>query len=144
MPNLTGSFKGRDVLQTRVATEDVPNHELNLMQVKGLQKSSDPRWDNAKLTYTATADLVDGHGAQRGYFVNEHTDGDRDFGSFEGKITTADGQVTIEGTWRFTAGTGKLAGITGGGSYKGRLTSPTEVENNWEGTYQLAAKTQAA
>ena len=28
--------------------------------------------------------------------------------------------------------------------YKGRMTSPTEVENTWEGTYELAAKARAA
>ena len=54
------------------------------------------------------------------------------------------GQVTIEGTWKFAGGTGKLEGLTGGGSYKGQMTSPVEVENTWEGKYQIAAKTQAA
>jgi len=60
------------------------------------------------------------------------------------KIATASGQVTIEGTWRYAGGTGQFQGITGGGTYKGRMTSPVEFENSWEGKYQLAAKTQAA
>jgi hypothetical protein len=143
MRNLTGSFNGRAVLQTTIAPSDVSNHELNLMEVRGAQKSSDPRWDHAKITYWGTADLVAGHGSQRGYFVNEHADGDRDFGTFEGEISNAAGQVTLDGSWRFTGGTGKLAGLTGNGTYKGRLTA-AEVENAWEGSYQLAAKTQAA
>lgn len=53
-----------------------------------------------------------GNGPQRGYFVNEHADGDRDFGTFEGKISTAGGQVTIEGSWKFVDGTGKYKTIT--------------------------------
>jgi hypothetical protein len=35
------------------------------------------------------------------YYVNEHPDGDSDRGSFEGRVTTAGSQTTIEGT--FTA-----------------------------------------
>jgi hypothetical protein len=30
------------------------------------------------------------------------------------------------------------------GSYKGKMTSPVEVENTWEETYQIAEKTRAA
>ena len=144
MPSLTGTFKGRAVTQSTVSPSDVSNHELNVMEVRGAQKSSDPRWDNARITYWGTTDLVAGNGSQRGYFVNEHSDGDRDYGTFEGKVRTASAQVTIEGTWKFAGGTGKLAGLTGNGTYKGHFTSNTEVENEWEGTYQLAAKTQAA
>jgi len=96
------------------------------------------------LHFWGTADLIAGNGPQRGYFVNKHSDGNRDFGTFEGRIATSGGQVTIEGTWKFTGGTGKLQGLTGGGSYKGRMTSPVEVENTWDGKYLLAAKIQAA
>jgi len=76
--------------------------------------------------------------------VNVHSNGDRDTGTFEGKVITADGQVTIEGTWKYVDGTGMFKGLEGGGTYKGRMTSPTEVENTWEGTYELAAIAQAA
>jgi len=88
--------------------------------------------------------VIAGNGPQRGYFVNEHADGDRDFGTFEGRIATSGGQVTIEGAWIFTGGTGTLEGLTGGGSYRGKMTSPREVENTWEGTYELAEKVRAA
>jgi hypothetical protein len=40
-------------------------------------------------------------------------------------------------SWQYTGGTGTFSGITGGGTYKGRITSPTEVQVNWDGTYQL-------
>jgi hypothetical protein len=144
MPDLSGSFSGRATSQSTIALHDVSNHDLNLLEVRGVQKSTDAEWNNSKITYWGTADLIAGNGPQRGYFVNEHADGDRDFGTFEGRIAASGGQVTIEGTWKFTGGTGKLQGLTGGGSYKGRMTSPAEVENTWEGKYQLAAKTKAA
>src|SRR5712692_5602322 len=131
MPNFSGSFSGRATSQTTIALEDIPNHDLNLLEVRGVQKTSDDNWKDAKITYWGTADLVGGSGPQRGYFVDVHANGDRDIG-------------TIEGTWKYSDGTGQFKGLTGGGTYKGRMTSPTEVENTWEGTYQLAEKTRVA
>ena len=144
MTNFSGSFSGRAVSQTVVSLEDVPNHEMHLATITGLQKSSDDNWKDSRITYWDVSDLLGGNGTQRGYFVNVHANGDRDIGTFEGKVKTAGGQVTIEGTWKYTDGTGQFKGITGGGTYKGRMTSPTEVENTWEGTYQLAAKARVA
>src|ERR1700757_3361065 len=144
MPNVSGSFSGRATSQSTITLQDTSNHDLNLLEVRGVQKSSDENWNNSKITYWGTADLIAGNGPQRGYFVNEHSDGERDFGTFEGRIATSGSQVIIEGVWKFTGGTGKLKALTGGGSYKGRMTSAMEVENTWEGPYEIAAKTQAA
>jgi len=144
MPNITGSFSGRTNSQSTLSLQDTPNHDLTLLEVRGTQKSQDENWTNAKIVYWGTTDLVSGSGPQRGYFVNEHADGDRDFGTFEGRVQISAQQASMEGTWKFTGGTGKYQGLTGGGTYKGRFTSAVDVENNWEGTYQLAAKTQAA
>ena len=144
MPNLSGTFLGTATTQSTITLHDAPNHALNLLEVRGVQKSPDEKWNNSQITYWGTADLIAGNGPQRGYFVNEHADGDRDFGTFEGRISTSGEQVTIEGAWKFTGGTGKYEGLTGNGKYKGRMTSPMDVENTWDGTYQMAAKTQAA
>ena len=139
MPNVSGSFSGKVKTQTTFSLSDLPNHELNLGEITGLQKATDDNWNNARLAYWGLADLLSGSGTQRGYFVNERADGDRDWGTFEGRITTAGGQVTLEGTWRFSGGTGKFNGLSGSGTYKGRMPSPLEVEMTWEGAYQLAA-----
>lgn len=144
MTNFSGSFSGRATSRATIALEDVPNHEMHLATITGVQKSSDDNWKDSRITYGDVSDLVGGNGTQRGYFVNVHANGDRDIGTFEGKVKTAGGQVTIEGTWEYTNGTGQFKGITGGGTYKGRMTSPTEVENTWEGSYQLAAKARVA
>jgi hypothetical protein len=144
MPDLSGAFSGKATSQSTISLHDVSNHDLNLMEVRGVQKSTDDNWNHAMITYWGTADLIDGNGQQVGYFVNEHADGDRDFGTFEGRIVTSGGQVSIEGTWKYTGGTGNFQGITGGGTYQGRMTSPGEFENSWEGTYQIAEKTRAA
>jgi hypothetical protein len=144
MAAISGSFAGKARLQTAVALSDSPNHELNLIEVTGPQKSADTKWNDSRVTYWGMADLVAGVGPQRGYFVNDHADGDRDWGIFEGKITTSGEQVTLEGTWKFTGGTGKFNGLIGMGSYKGRMTSPSEVDMNWTGEYQLAQAKAAA
>lgn len=144
MPNFSGSFFAKVTSLTSVSLEDIPNHEIHLLTISGLQKSSDENWKDSRINYWDVGDLVGGNGSQRGYFVNVHANGDRDIGTFEGKVKTAGGQVTIEGTWKYTDGTGQFKGITGGGTYKGRMTSPTEVENTWEGSYQLAAKARVA
>ncbi len=144
MPEFSGSFSGRATLQTTIIASDVPDHQLNLAEIRGLQKSSDEKWNNAQLTYWGFADLVSGSGLQRGHFVNEHADGDRHWGTFEGKVTTAGSETTLEGTWAFSGGTGKFTGITGQGTYRGRMPSANEVEMSWEGRYELAVSARAA
>jgi len=56
---------------------------------------------------------------------------------------TAQGLTTLEGTWRAISGTGKFKGMKAQGTYKGRMTSPSEVEMSWEGHYELAASKAA-
>jgi hypothetical protein len=139
MTSISGSFSAHVGMQTVLASQDQPNHELQLAEVHATQKSPDPHWNGSRLTYSSFADLVSGTGTQRGYFVNEHPDGDRDCGTFEGRITTSGGATVLEGTFTFTSGSGKLAGIHGGGTYKGRLVSPTQIEMTWSGSYETAA-----
>jgi len=144
MANFSGSFSGRATSQTVVSLEDVSNHEIHLATISGHQKSNDANWEGSKITYWGVSDLVGGNGSQRGYFINVHPNGDRDTGTFEGRVITTGTQVTIEGTWKYADGTGMFKGITGGGTYKGRMVSPTEVENTWEGRYELAAQARVA
>src|SRR5207237_692313 len=126
MPNASGSFVGKTSSQAMVTVQDVPGHELNLVEISGPQSSSDPLWNGATVSYCGTADLVAGNGTQSGYFMNRHTNGDTDSGTFECRITTAAGVVTMEGTWKFSRGTGRFSGLSGAGTYRGRMTSPTE------------------
>ncbi len=139
MTTLSGSFVGKARLQTTVTLTDLANHELNLVEITGQQESADPNWNDATVTYWGIGDLQAGSGTQRGYYVNARADGDRDWGTFEGKITAEASQVTLEGTWKLTGGSGKFKGATGGGSYKGSMNSPVEVKMEYKGEYQLAA-----
>ena len=138
MPSITGSFSGRITKQSALPLSDQPNHEMSIAEVSGTQKSADPLWNNASITYWGVTDLLDGNGSQHGYYNNVHADGGRDYGTFEGQVTTAGGGMAVEGTWKFTGGDGEYRGITGGGTFKTVMKSETELEATWDGNYELA------
>ena len=138
MPSITGSFSGKITKQTTMSIVDQSNHDMNIAEVAGTQKSADALWNNSKITYWGVTDLLDGKGSQRGYFNNIHPDGGRDFGTFEGKATAAGSGMTVEGTYKFTGGDGKYGGMSGGGKFKTTMKSETEIECSWDGTYELA------
>jgi len=141
---VTGNFSGKIKTQAAATLFHDDNRALTLVEVAGIQTSSDPLFNGAKITYWGTSDLQNGNGPQKGYWCNERTDGDRDWGTFEGKVTASGQQVTMEGTFKFTGGTGKFKGITGGGTYKGHFPSATDVVDQWEGEYTLASAKTAS
>jgi hypothetical protein len=118
---------------------DHPGHDLSLAEIGGTQKSSDANWNNATIHYWGITDLIEGQGTQRGYFVNSRGGDDRDWGTFEGKLATSGGQITVEGTYQNTGGSGKFKGLSGKGTFKTKMTSPKDVEATWQGTYELSA-----
>ena len=137
MTSITGSFSGKITKQTAMPLNDQPNHQMGIAEVSGTQKSADPLWNNSKIQYWGVTDLLDGKGSQRGYYNNVHSDKGRDWGTFEGKVTTANGGLTVEGTFKFTGGDGDYRGITGGGKFQTVMKSETELECTWDGNYQL-------
>ena len=138
MPSITGSFSGRITNQSALPLTDQPDHELGIAEVSGTQKSPDPLWDSASITYWGVTDLLGGKGSQRGYFNNVHADGGRDWGTFEGRVAAAGGAMTVEGNYENTGGDGQYRGITGGGTFKSVMKSESELEASWEGSYELA------
>jgi hypothetical protein len=138
MPTLTGSFSGQITSQSAIAVPDQSGHDLSLAEVVGTQKSTDANWNDASLTYVGTTDVVDGKGTQRGFYSNTLPDGNREWGTFEGRVTTVNGVPTVEGTYKNSGGTGRFKGMTANGTFKTRMTSPRDVEGSYEGSYQLA------
>jgi len=138
MPTMTGSFSGSAGVQSSILAPDRPNHMLSLVEVRGVQRCSDENWNNDAITYWGFTDILDGQGTQSGCFSTDHGNRGRDWGTFEGKVTTLGGQLIVEGTWQFTGGTGQFTGLTGGGTFKTKAISPTEVEASWQGAYELA------
>ena len=136
---ITGAFTGKIRTQVATALYHENNHALSLVEVVGTQASTDPLWNGSQITYWGTADVVDGSGPQQGYWCNEHAEGDRDWGTFKGRITISRQEASMEGTYTITGGTGRFKGISGGGTFKGHFPSPSDVVNNWEGDYTFSS-----
>ena len=137
MPAFSGSFQGTVRGQSSASVLDQANHMLGIAAVSGTQKTADDRWNNSSITYWGITDMVGGSGTQHGYFVDDHGAAGRDFGTFEGKVSSAGGQFTVQGNWKYTGGTGDFTDLSGGGTFTTRMTSPTDVEATWQGTYEL-------
>jgi hypothetical protein len=135
---ISGSFSGSIRTQSVISLTDRPDHSLGVAEVSGTQSATDPKWNNSSITYWGTTDMEGAQGVQRGYFLNDHGSEGKDRGTFEGNVSLVAGQMTVEGTWQYTGGEGLFAGITGSGTFKTRLTSPTTVEATWQGAYELA------
>ena len=143
MTSITGSFSGKITKNSSLILTDLANHDMSIAEVSGIQASPDALWNNAKITYWGVTDLLGGKGIQHGYYNNIHGDKGREWGTFEGKVSTAGGAMTVEGTWKIEGGDGDFRGVTGNGTFKTVAKSETEVEATWAGTYELA-KAQAS
>ncbi len=113
MPALSGSFSGTIRSQSIVSVPDQFDHTLSLAEDAGTHRSTDPKRDKSQINYWGATDVVGNQGIQRGYFVNDYGAAGLDRGTF--------------------------VGISGGGTFKTRLPSPTSVEATWEGNYELAS-----
>ena len=138
MQQIKGSFSGRVSWAKSIPQNETPKHEVSIVEIEGPQKSSDALWNGARITYWGVGETISGNGTQRGYFIDRHADGTIDRGIFEAQVTTSGSGMTLQGTFTFTGGTGQFNGLTGGGKFRTRMTSPTELECTWEGAYQLA------
>ena len=58
MTNMTSHFTGKATVQTNFSLDDTPGHEMSLMEVSGLQSSSDNHWKDAKIHYWVSLDLM--------------------------------------------------------------------------------------
>jgi hypothetical protein len=144
MPAFSGSFLGTVRSQSNIVLADQPNHSIGVAEISGTQKSTDPKWDNSAISYGAFTDMLGAQGTQRGFFTDDHGSAGIDRGTFEGNVSIVGGFPVVEGKWQYTGGEGSFASITGGGTFKTKLTSPTTVEATWQGAYELAgAKAQA-
>ena len=90
----------------------------------------------------ASADANSTKARGTGYHVSNMSNGDKIFVRFSGTDTmTKDGKPeSSAGTWSYTGGTGKLKGIKGKGTYKGKGNADGGITFEVEGEYELPAK----
>ncbi len=119
---------------------DKPNHFMGVskstcnwtkpMETEGL-KSKD---GFSVFASDATGDKFSGHGIH----VSTMDNGDKIYVRFQGGGTSKDGATqTDSGKWSYTAGTGKLKGIKGSGTYKGKGNPDGSVTYEVDGEYRL-------
>ena len=88
--------------------------------------------------YTMFADISGTSGRNRSAAVGTMANGDKYFAATQGTITLKEGiSQMAEGTWSYTGGTGKLKGIKGKGTYKGKAAADGAFIFEVEGEYQL-------
>jgi hypothetical protein len=100
------------------------------MDIAGIQTHDDVGTDFNELTNSGARG--------RGYVLGTMSNGDKFVVSTKGMDTYKDGKPqSTEGTWSFASGTGKIKGITGKGTYKGKPDSDGNMLIDVEGEYQL-------
>ena len=85
---------------------------------------------------TGFGEFLGAGGQSRGASVSSLSNGDKFFGTHQGTMTRKEGLIE-EGTWSITGGTGKLKGIKGKGTYKGKLGADDIGTMELVGEYQL-------
>ncbi len=121
---------------------DAPGHRMSLwrspctwskpFEVAGLKPIS--------ALEVGVAEVHGAAGAAHGYSTTPMDNGDTAVVRWQGTSRSSKGEpFTQSGTWSFVRGTGKLAGLTGGGRFTGRADSVMV-----EGEYRLPAKTALA
>jgi hypothetical protein len=124
---------------------DVPGHIVGIVDASGLiflDTGEVPNY-SGKITF----DLINGTGPHQTYVVTTFEDKSTQVTLNKG-LTTArrDGTSTFEGTFAYVGGTGRFAGIKGGGSYAGKRTAPVtpggpaDAFSDYVGTYTLPSQ----
>lgn len=143
---ISATGKASTVLSlTKMSPGDTPKHEVSLIRRLDTDVCSDPAFGTLQVNTLNFSDyIIGGTGVQQGYRIAAHTSGDQTFSAYEGTTQIERGEdgkarYSFSGKWWYTGGTGQFKGITGGGTYKGRLT-PEGVVYEWEGSYELPSE----
>lgn len=119
---------------------DKPGHLLGVFEdhcqwTKPFQLNGSPVVNSVQISYNE----MEGSSAKGyGYDIGNTAGGDKYFVRFEGPATLQNGMmVSSSGTWAFTGGTGKLAKLTGGGTYACKASADSAA-CDVVGSYSLA------
>ena len=120
---------------------DQPGHSLMLSKGKCTwSKPMEIAGTQTKEDVGTGFDELHGNKSQgHSYVVGTMANGDKMYVRTQGSATLKDGAIeTAEGTWSFAGGTGKLTGIKGKGTYKGKGAADGSATYEVEGEYQLS------
>lgn len=128
---VSGRNVGHALKTEMIEVGDVPGHFMGVTQFSGLSfyaKGPDKGEVIARLG-TLSFDLVKGKGTLTGYEMKTFKDGSTLVFKFAGSQTPMDDgkKATLEGTWEIASGTGRHAGTTGSGTWKGEKIGDTKT-----------------
>jgi hypothetical protein len=118
---------------------DAPGHAMNLGNVHCTwSKPFEMAGVAVKDGYSvASSEMNAGKMTETGIHVGTMANGDKYWVRFQATGTVAsDHSGTVSGTWSFTGGTGKLKGLTGKGTYKGKSAPDGTGTADVEGEYK--------
>ena len=102
---------------------------------KGMEIAGSRTKDGYSVSFN---DSIGNKTSGNGIHVSTMDNGDKMFVKFQGIGMVKDGALqTDSGTWSYTGGTGKLKGIKGKGTYKGKGNADGGATYEIEGDYQL-------
>ncbi len=131
---------GKSDEQHMLEVGDHPGHSLMISKGKCTwTKPMEIAGTQTKEDVGTNFDDIHGDKAQsHGYVVGTLATGDKMYVHIQGSSTLKSGRVeTAQGTWNFTGGTGKLKGVKGKGSYKGKGAPDGSATYEVEGEYEL-------
>lgn len=123
---------------------DVPGHIIGVGEARGLAFL-----ENGEIASTwekFTVDYVNGSGPHAAYGLTTLEDGSSIVIKFQGTTTADQAKKTswFTGTFSFTQGSGRFAGIQGGGSYTGKrfepLTGGADLYIDFAGDYTVPSR----
>lgn len=119
---------------------DKPGHMLTMRKAECTWTGGEIAGMSVKsATDFATGEMSGGTARDNGYHVATLDNGDKYTVRFSGAAKLGkDNTGTIEGKWTFVSGTGKIKGITGGGTYKGTANADGSGDIDVEGEYTVA------
>jgi hypothetical protein len=126
--------------QHAIEVGDQPNHSMGVSKSTCTwSKPMEVAGAKTKDGYSvASNDTTGDKSSGRGIHVSTMDNGDKMYVRFQGNGTLKDGAMqTDSGTWSYTGGTGKLKGIKGKGTYKGKASAGGGMTYEIEGDYTL-------
>jgi hypothetical protein len=142
---ISGTLKcGKSDVELSIEVGDRPNHTFVIEkggkctwtkppEIAGMKAKDDTGgWEGASFT-EISGTKFSGHG----YGVDNWANGDKSYIYTQETGIIKDGVPEAEGTWTFTGGTGKLKGLKGKGTYKGKRAADGSVTGEMEGEYEL-------
>jgi hypothetical protein len=116
-----------------------PGHTLTVGETRGINHNTGPTdfMADARAVNVEMADLTQGNGRHQGYYTMV-AGADTTVAKWSGQVTTTvskegEPNTTFAGTWKYVHGSGRYAGIRGGGTYKGQFLAKDRYTVSWEG-----------